>query len=384
MLLGAEDKGIKGGVEGGLLKVGTGVGRVEDKKRPIQCTEEKRSKIEVGHGGEEPSCVEKSSKQLEREEETKKPRMVEKKSLLVKDSVAAKTMEETGNQGGLENDVMSFNEDHLKLKYPSSSHHVEMIKKFPRLKKELFEDLENRIPAWQNPEFLNQLYNGGSAEATVAAFLHTKESYEEAYGKKLERTELRPTMGATGGRGRDTAEKACRVNKSTQWLNGLTWAFKMFADFVKANPEFRCFNWTSATFAEIDVYIGYLWLWINPQEGGCSLGKSRYTSDSLKQIKTKFQNVLVHVLKREDVNLSNVCMTFSSNMYTSKRNFTAMEPMEGNAGDRRREALTTEDRAKMDQWMTQHLDQVCTCVKSWYFRISEREQLRKNIYNAVS
>ena len=76
MLLGAEDKGIKGGVEGGLLKVGTGVGRVEDKKRPIQCTEEKRSKIEVGHGGEEPSCVEKSSKQLEREEETKKPRMV--------------------------------------------------------------------------------------------------------------------------------------------------------------------------------------------------------------------------------------------------------------------------------------------------------------------
>ena len=69
MLLGAEDKGIKGGVEGGLLKVGTGVGtgvgRVEDKKRPIQCTEEKRSKIEVGHGGEEPSCVEKSSKQLE-------------------------------------------------------------------------------------------------------------------------------------------------------------------------------------------------------------------------------------------------------------------------------------------------------------------------------
>ena len=83
MLLGAEDKGIKGGVEGGLLKVGTGVGRVEDKKRPIQCTEEKRSKIEVGHGGEEPSCVEKSSKQLEREEETKKPRMVEKKSLLL-------------------------------------------------------------------------------------------------------------------------------------------------------------------------------------------------------------------------------------------------------------------------------------------------------------
>jgi len=49
----------------------------------------------------------------------------------------------------------------------------------------LFEDFENRIPAWQNPEFLNQLYNGGSAEATVAAFLHTKESYEEAYGKNL-------------------------------------------------------------------------------------------------------------------------------------------------------------------------------------------------------
>ena len=100
---------------------------------------------------------------------------------------------------------------------------------------------------------------------------------------------------------------------------------------------------------------------MGPQEGGGSLGVTRYTSDSLKQIKTKFQNLLVHMLKRKDINLSHTSMTFSNNMYLSKRNLTALEPMEGNAGDRKRVAIDQPDRDKMDQWMSQDLEQVITC-----------------------
>ena len=133
---------------------------------------------------------------------------------------------------------------------PLLSNYVQIIKKFPRREWELFQELENRIPAAKNPEFLFQLFNGGDVETTVEAFLLTKESYEEKFGKQLEDIEVRPTMGATGGRGMDTAAKGSKM----AWLSGLTWAYNMFSDFIKANPEFRCFDWTSATFEEVDVY----------------------------------------------------------------------------------------------------------------------------------
>ena len=64
------------------------------------------------------------------------------------------------------------------------------------------------------------------------------------------------------------------------------------------------------------------------------------------------------MLKRKDINLNHASMTFSSNMYTSKRNLTALEPMEGNAGDRKRVALDESDLEKMDKWMSKDLDQV--------------------------
>ena len=263
---------------------------------------------------------------------------------------------------GRKEEMLSLNEEELRKKYPTSIDHVKTILKFPRREWELFQDLEHRIPAAKNPEFLFQLFNGGDAETTVEAFLLTKESYEEKYGKQLEDIVVRPTMGATGGRGMDTAARGSKMAKSASWLSGLTWAYNMFSDFIKANEEFRCFDWASATFEDVDIYLGYLWLWMGPQEGGGSLGTTRYQSDSLKQIKTKFQNLLVHMLKRKDINLSQASMVFSNNMYLSKRNLTALEPMEGNAGDRKRVALEPSDREKMDQWMTKDLDQVITCI----------------------
>lgn len=171
-------------------------------------------------------------------------------------------------------------------------------------------------------------------------------------------------MGATGGRGKDTQAGSNARIKSEAWLNGMIWAFNMITDFVISNPEFGCFDWESATLEEIDVFVGYLWVWMGPKEGGGSLGGTRYTTDTLKQIKTKIQNVITHMMKRRDVDLSSNSLTFANNMYNAKRNSTGVEPMSGNAGDRKRRALSKEDREKMDGWMTSDLDEVVAKFKS--------------------
>ena len=110
------------------------------------------------------------------------------------------------------------------------------------------------------------------------------------------------------------------------------------------------------------IFLGYLWVWMGPQEGGSSLGGTRYQSDSLKQMKTKLHNLIAEVLKRPDVDLNSPAMVFSNNMYIAKRNRTAAEPMEGNAGDRKRKALEVADREKMDAWMLEDLSKVLFSV----------------------
>ena len=164
-------------------------------------------------------------------------------------------------------------------------------------------------------------------------------------------------MGATGGRGKDTQAGSNARIKSTSWLNGLLWAYNMIADFVAANKEFGCFDWESANLEDIDVFVGHLWVWMGPKEESGSLGGTRFTTDTLKQIKTKIQNVIIIILKRRDVNLISIGMTFA-NMYNAKRNSTSIKSMSGNAGDRKRAALSREDSAKMDDWMLSDHDQV--------------------------
>lgn len=60
-----------------------------------------------------------------------------------------------------------------------------------------------------------------------------------------------------------------------------------------------------------------------PKEGSSSFGKTRYVSKTLKQIKTKLQMLLIHMLKRKDVDLSSPAMIFTRNMYVMKRSKTA-------------------------------------------------------------
>ena len=246
----------------------------------------------------------------------------------------------------------------FRTKFEPSEQHVQTIKNFPRRKDELFQRLKDRIPPSKNPDFLQELYGNTDVNAVVASLQMTEADYEAKHKKKLPEIQVRPTMGATGGRGKDTQAGSNARIKSTSWLNGLLWAYNMIADFVAANKEFGCFDWESANLEDIDVFVGYLWVWMGPKEGGGSLGGTRFTTDSLKQFKTKIQNLIIHILKRRDVDLTSISMTFANNMYNAKRNSTGIEPMSGNAGDRKRTALSREDSAKMDDWMLSDLDQV--------------------------
>ena len=148
--------------------------------------------------------------------------------------------------------------------------------------------------------------------------------------------------------------------KSDVWVNSLNTIFNMLMEFVQDKQEFRFFNWYIATAAEIDLILGHFFLWMAPQEGGNSLGGTRYTTRTLKQIKTKIQNMLKHFLKRTDIDINSPSFAFTQNMYSMKRNKTAEEPMEGLQGDRERKAFEEEDKIKLDMWRTEPLDQVCT------------------------
>ena len=125
----------------------------------------------------------------------------------------------------------------------------------------------------------------------------------------------------------------------------------MFMEFVQDKQEFRFFNWFIATAAEIDLILGFFFLWMAPQEGGNSLGGTRYTTRTLKQIKTKVQNMVKHFLNSPP-------FAFTQNMYSMKRNNTEEEPMEGLQGDRERKTYEEKDKVKLDMWRTQPLEQV--------------------------
>ena len=249
----------------------------------------------------------------------------------------------------------------LRADYRESPQHIDTITAFPRLQEEVFiTTAEDKIPGCKNGKFLNLLYHTNDAVATLEAFRLTKQGYREKYGEEWVPLEVMPAMGPSGLRGRnlDTVEGASKSVRSEAWLNGLTWIYNTLVDFVLEKEEFRCFDWFTATAEDYDIVIGYFWLWVGPKEGGGSLGGTRFTTDSLKILKTKLVNLLLYVVKRPDIDVNSSAMRFSKSMYETKRNKTAAEPMVGNAGDRKRVAVGEEDREKLDMWLTKSPDQV--------------------------
>jgi hypothetical protein len=294
--------------------------------------------------------------------------------------------------------------------YKDTPDHIDIIRNLPK-REEVFVNIENRLSGPTNYKYLALLYNSMNGEETVEAFQLTRDTFREKYGEDFEAAEKVAAAGPTGGRGQDKARDAVMSTRSDTWVRGITWMFNSLTDFVQDKPEFRyfsspsahlppplpflpthlsppscpcpspspppapplpsfnpspltvspqpsppsrCLDWYSATADELDVVIGHWWLWLAPQEGGSSLGGTRFTVTTLKNLKTKLQNVLHHMLKRKDIDLTSPAMTFATNMYHTKRNRTAEEPMAGVEGDRERKAMGEEDKERLDVWMLQH------------------------------
>ena len=246
-----------------------------------------------------------------------------------------------------------LDEASIDRKYAKSPEHAERIKNLPRRENELFLHVEGRICGKRNPKFLQHLFSSNDAEETIKAFQLTPEIYEEVVGEKFEPVKDVATAVAKGGRGTDTIEEAVSHTRSNAWIEGITIAFNQLHDFVITNEEFRNVDWLKAEVADLDLVLGYYFLWMAPQQGSNALGK-RYCPRTLKNMKTKIQNLLEHFLKRKDFNLSGAEARFTKSMYEAKQNLTAKRaggPGEGVQGDRERKAFTTDDQKRIDAWI---------------------------------
>ena len=241
----------------------------------------------------------------------------------------------------------------IDCKYAKSPAHAKRIKELPRREKEIFLHVEGRICGKKNPKFLHLLYSSNNAEETMEAFQLTPETYEEVVGEKFEPVRGMATVVAQSGRGTDSIEEAVSSAKSDSWVEGITYVFNQLQDFVYTSPEFRNIDWLRLEVADIDLVLGYFFLWLAPQQGSSALGK-RYVPRTLKNIKTKLQNLLEFFLKRKDFNLRSAEAQFSKSMYEAKQNLTAKRaggPGEGVQGDRERQAFTPADQKRIDAWI---------------------------------
>ena len=249
----------------------------------------------------------------------------------------------------------------IDVKYAKNPEHAARIKNLPRREKEIFLVVEGRICGSKNPKFLSSLHSSNDAEETIKAFQLTAENYEEVVGEKFEPIKGVTTSVAPGGRGTDTIEDAVSNARSDSWVEGITYVYNLLQDFVYTTKEFRNIDWVSAEAADLDLVLGYFFLWVAPQQGSNALGKS-YVPRTLKNIKSKLQKMLEYFLKRKDFNLSSAEAQFTKSMYEAKQNLTAKRaggPGEGVQGDRERKAFTPADRKKIDEWVLKQVMLAC-------------------------
>ena len=63
--------------------------------------------------------------------------------------------------------------------------------------------------------------------------------------------------------------------------------------------NFRLFDWLNASSSDLDFVLGFFITSLVPTADKRALG-TRYTPDSLKQLKTGLQNLMKHFLKRSE------------------------------------------------------------------------------------
>ena len=101
-------------------------------------------------------------------------------------------------------------------------------------------------------------------KSTIEYFQLNEVEYENKFNEKVPEVVTTVPSGPTGGRGKDTLTSQNTLIRSTSWLNSVVWAYNQLSDFTSDNPEFGNFDWSVATLDDIDVFMGYFWLWHAP------------------------------------------------------------------------------------------------------------------------
>ena len=116
----------------------------------------------------------------------------------------------------------------------------------------------------------------------------------------------------------------------------------------------RHFDWINAPPSDLDFVLGFFIISLVPAADKRVLG-TRYTPDSLKQLKTGLQNILKFFLKRKEKVED---LTFFMGLYTAKRNKYAVVPQENFQGDRIRKMIVPTDQELRDRFLTKPVDVV--------------------------
>ena len=104
----------------------------------------------------------------------------------------------------------------------------------------------------------------------------------------------------------------------------------------------------------MDFVLGYFIITLAPSADKRALG-TRFTPDSLKQLKTGIQNLLKFFLKRKEKVED---FTFFMGLYVAKRNKYAIVPQESVQGDRKRKLIQPSDQELRDKFLAQPVEEV--------------------------
>ena len=256
--------------------------------------------------------------------------------------------DEDGIQSSWEDNVniKASQDEPLEKKYPDQEH-LEEIRKLPLRDIPIFENISNHVKPTKNIELMRLLHSSNDPERLIKLMKVNDEEYEQLTGKKP--GDLPPIDGR-----KDTLEDLSTFVKSNSWMSQLRGTYNKISSFVEEHAEFKHFDWITATSKQVDLVLGFFIISLVPASDGKAMG-TRYTPDTLKQLKTGLKNVLNFFLKRSDTLESQAFPFFNSN-YISKRNKYARVPQEMVQGDRKRKFINQDDLTLRDEFLTQDVE----------------------------
>ena len=119
---------------------------------------------------------------------------------------------------------------------------------------------------------------------------------------------------------------------------------------------FRLFDWLTAPPGLVDLACGYFLLFVHPTQKNALDGvKGRLVTQSLKNIKSNLKTILVQMLKRTELDITQRDLfPFTASCYDIKMNkYKNSQPLRPE-GTQQRQSYTPDDLVLRDRWLLQH------------------------------